>query len=242
MPWLPWEEIRSFLLNLKRIIKLWPDMIHLYPFRPTEETLFSKKWYIYDEKSIKNRDLTYELSVKLVEKNWYYWVENDSWGKMDWAKNEQEVDKIVNNCSILWFGYPTRSYIHKNLMYFTGYNMYGKKEITYMWIKLSRDDYIIRYIISHFRSWFSISEINNLFWIDFERKFRKKIDYLKQNRIVYIKENYFYTKIRNVFSKLVFSKIFYTEFNMKLILEKYNYNSNINYIKKFNDTLSNSYK
>ena len=242
MPWIPWENLKSFLINLKKIIDLWPDMIHLYPFRPSKETLFTKNWYNYTKNDIKNRDLMYNLWIKLVEKNWYYWVENDSWWKKDSARNEQEVDKIVNNCSILGFWYPTRSYIHKNLMYFTWYNMYNKDEPIYMWIEMKKDDYIARYIISHFRSWFYLEYFNREFDIDFINYYSNEIKFLEENNIAYIKDWFFKTSIDNVFDKLLYSKIFYTEKNVKFLLDKFNYNSNIDYISKFKDTLSTSYK
>ncbi len=242
MPWIPWENLKSFLVNLKKIIELWPDMIHLYPFRPSKETLFSKNWYNYTNKDIKNRDLMYELWIKLIEKYWYYWVENDSWWKKDNARNEQEVDKIVNNCSILGFWYPARSYIHKNLMYFTWYDMYKKDEPIYMWIEMKKDDYMARYIISHFRSGFSLDDFYKEFKINFTDYYLKEIDFLEKNNIAYVKNWFLKTNINNVFDKLLFSKIFYTEENIKFLLEKFNYNKNINYIKKFKDTLSASYK
>ena len=242
MPWIPWENLKDFLINLKKIINLKPNMIHLYPFRPTKETLFFKKWFNYTKNDIKNRDLMYELWVKLIEKNWYYWVENDSWWLQDEARNEQEVDKIVNNCSILWFWYPTRSYIHKNLMYFTWYNMYENDDPVYMWIEMSKNDYIVRYIISHFRSWFDILDFNKRFNVNFEEKFSNEIKFLKKKNIAYIKDNYFFTKVNNVFEKLLYSKIFYSKENIEFLIDKFNYDDNIDYIAKFKNILSNSYK
>jgi len=242
MPWIPWENLEFFLLNLKKIINLWPDMIHLYPFRPSEETLFSKKWYTYNNKDIKNRDLMYELWIKLIEKYWYYGVKNDSWGKKESARNEQEVDKIVNNCSILGFWYPTRSYIHKNLMYFTWYNMYKDDEPIYMWIELTKKDYMIRYIISHFRSWFNLKDFKKEFGVEFKEVFKEEIKFLFQNWVLNIKDNYLYSNINNVFEKLLYSKVFYDEKYVKFLLEKNNFDSNINYISKFKNILSVHYK
>ncbi len=242
MPWIPWENLKDFLFNLKRIISLKPNMIHLYPFRPTEETLFTKNWYKYNQIDIKNRDLMYELWVKLIEKNWYSWIENDSWGLNESAKNEQEVDKIVNNCSILWFWYPTRSYIHKNLMYFTWYDMYKTNNPIYMWIKLTNKDYVSRFLISHFRNWFNISEINKKFWIDFLELYKKEIVFLISNNIVNINNDFFTTKINNVYEKLVFSKIFYSKENIEILLKKFWYDDKIDYVNEFKNTLSIAYK
>lgn len=243
LPGIPWENLKDFLLNLKRLINLSPDMIHLYPFRPTDETLFTKEWNIYSDKDVKNRNLMYEMWVKLVEKNWYFWIDNDSWWKKDEAKNEQEVDKILNNCSIIGFWYPTRSYIHKNLMYFTWFEMYDENnDFKYVWIKLSKEDYIVRYIISHFRHWFKIDEINQKFSIDFEDLFKEEISFLKANWMIIIIDWRFETKINNVFEKLLFSKIFYNKKYINSYLEKYSYERDENYIKKFEDILSVSYK
>ncbi|NUJ97300.1 radical SAM protein [Candidatus Gracilibacteria bacterium] len=242
MPGIPGENLKNFLLNLRRIIQMNPDMIHLYPFRPSEDTLFYKKGFIYTENDIKNRDLMYELGVKLIEKYGYYGVENDSWGKNDSARNEQEVDKIINNCSILGFGYPTRSYIHKNLMYFTGYDMYNESNTVYMGIKLETKDYISRYIISHFRDGFDIKILNEKFGIDFLELYKFEIKFLEVNNILEIRGNYFKTKINNVFEKLLFSKIFYSEENIKVILDKFSYNEDKDYVKEFKDTLSIVYK
>lgn len=242
MPWIPWENLKDFLLNLKRIISLKPNMIHLYPFRPTEETLFFKNWFQYTSNDIKNRDIMYELGVKLIERNWYTWIENDSWWLNKSAINEQEVDKIVNNCSILGFWYPTRSYIHKNLMYFTWYDMYKTENSIYMWIKLTSKDYISRFLISHFRNGFDIIELNNKFWINFLDLYKNEIEFLTINKIAYIENNFFKTNISNVFEKLLFSKIFYSNENINLILDKFWYSENINYIQKFKDTLSVVYK
>jgi len=243
MPWIPWENLKDFLLNLKRIIYMNPDMIHLYPFRPSKETLFYKEWLKYTDKDIKNRDLMYELWVKLIEKYWYYWIENDSWGKKDDSKNEQEVDKIVNNCSILWFWYPVRSYIHKNLMYFTWYEMYKYDENpTYLWVYLLERDYVSRYLISHFRNGFDIKTLNEEFWIDFLKLYEQEINFLRINNILEIRDNYFHTKVNNVFEKLLFSKIFYSKENINMILQKFWYNNEVDYLKKFKNTLSIAYK
>lgn len=242
MPWIPWENLRDFLLNLKRIISLNPDMIHLYPFRPTEETLFSKNGYTYSKNDIRNRDLMYEMWAKLIEKSWFYWIENDSWWKKDSSRNEQEVDKIVNNCSILWFWYPTRSYIHKNLMYFTWYEMYKDEEPRYMWIELTSRDYISRFLISHFRNGFNIDEFNLKFWVDFLLQYRGEIDFLQKQNIACIENNFFKTKIQTVFEKLLYSKVFYSQNNINIILKNFWYDEKKDYISLFKDTLSIAYK
>lgn len=242
MPWIPWENLKDFLINLKRIILLKPNMIHLYPFRPTKETLFYKDWFTYTDNDIKNRDIMYELWVKLIESFWYKWIENDSWWLNESARNDQEVDKIVNNCSILWFWYPTRSYIHKNLMYFTWYDMYKDDYPTYMGIKMFKNDYISRFIISHFRHWFDINEINQKFSINFLDLYKNEISFLEENKVINIENNFFKTKIENVYEKLLFSKIFYSVENIKLILDKFSYDEKRDYVKEFQNTLSIAYK
>jgi coproporphyrinogen III oxidase-like Fe-S oxidoreductase len=241
--WLPWDNMKDFLLNLKKLISFKPDMFHIYPFRPTENTRYVKGGNIYSKLDMKVRDHTYNLWKAMIEKAWYFWVKNDSWGLEEWAWNKQEIEKIVNNCSVLWFWSSAHSQVFSKLTYVSPEsNDYKWIDSKFFWLWIDKLDSSIKYIISHFRNGFDINTFNSLFDIIFEKQFEKELIFLAKYNMWYIENWYFKTNIKNVFEKLLYSKIFFKEEYIDYYKKKYNYDENHDYVTEFKNFISDSFK
>lgn len=230
--WLPWEDIKWFISNLKLILeKISPDIIHMYPFAPWGNVPYTKLWNIYSEQEKRNRDIMFWLWEKLIYKYWYY--------KSDWYVKNWKIDnsiwsiKCKIDMSIISFWYPLdiQWYLEWIWMYTSWYNN------IYALYKYNNNlDILIRREMFRF-SWLWI-DINLVYFkekykINILQYLKKEIDFLINEDVIYIENNFIKSRLKYIWEKTIYRWIFLTEDLFERFLEKNKYDETKNYIEYF---------
>ncbi len=239
--WLPFEKISTFVNNLKIIItKINPDIIHMYPFSPTDNTLFTKMWHKFTSEQIINRDKMFLLWEKLIKS--FDYIKSDWYVKVWKEVNSIWWMKCYKDMSVISFWYPLdiQWYLEWVWCYTSRYNSsyaiytYKSKDII-----LRRELFRLTWLWKDI----NLAHLNNKFWIDVLKYLSSEFRVLFDSNIINFKWSEIISfNTRYVWEKTICRWIFLPKNLLKEFLLKNKINHNINYIDKFRKKLWEYYK
>jgi len=230
---LPGETLASFLKGFSSLIKLRPDIIHLYKFYPADNSIFHKEGLVYDQQAVLLRDKMIKLGEKIVAKEGYLSIRNEfeAWGLEFSARNRQDAERKEKPYSVLGLGAYAKSAVFANLRYQNSANHYFK-ETEYFGCPLNEDEEMRNFIISAGRGGFSLTEFKEIFKQDPLAVFNDQFAFLQNND--YFLQNGDHLEIRtpdsNTFHFLM-KKLFYPSKTIEQLKDFYKqeYDPTINY-------------
>lgn len=227
------QSYESFFKSLKKIIALDPEMIHIYPFSASDETLFSKSGKKLLAKDLKLRHKMIEEGNELIIQSGYKEIRNDSYGKVEANRNKQEADNVEANASILALGYKARGHIFGELIY----QIRNFEEKNYAeGILVDLEDEVTKYLIYNLRSPINLNGMFNIFSFYSLKKLKQKIKYLSLLKKVKLQDKLLIPQIKTRQEQLVYSKFLYKKEYLQKLADYYSkeYNPAMNYNQKLN--------
>lgn len=239
MAGLPYQSVNSFLKDLHFLLKLRPDMVHVFSFIPLKYTSFIKKGGNLSAAQIKNRELMVKLANDILAK-YFSSIPHEVMGK-EGAENIQEVDMRRQNSSLLGLGYGSQSHIFGYFWYQHPETIYFKEKpniqiAPFIGIKSSLEEEMRKFLINNLQTGFDREIFLKLFGKDILKVFSKEIsDLVALKKISVNKEKITSSLIRRR-EVLLLLKHFYSPERIKAILKncKNQYNPKENYLSKFN--------
>jgi len=232
---LPGETLTTFTKGFTELIKLRPDILHLYKFYPADNTIFYKEGMVYGTTQVDLRQKMIKLGEKFVKIAGYKLIRNEfeAWGLNFDARNKQDAERKEKPYSVLGLGNYAKSHIFSILHYQNGADHYfGQVGHEYRGCYVDEKEEMRHFIISAGRGGFYLNEFKNIFQQDPFVLFAEQFKYLKENGWLEIKDGFLriITKDSNQFNYLM-KKLFYKSEIINKLRDYYQneYQSEINY-------------
>jgi len=241
---LPGETLQSFMIGFTEILKLRPEIIHLYAFCPTEDTLFIKEGNIYSEQQIANRSKMQRVGEQLVRKAGYKEIKNDSWGLLEEAKNRQEAGRKEFPYSILGLGNSARSNVFKIMAYTNNSDHYNFPQGKIYGHSINDEEELRHFLMLSFRGGVNKKEIKRIFGFDIEKLFAQELNFLQKNGNLKIDGDNLILNAKNTNEyHFLLKKLFYSPEVINSLAEYYKneYMPTINYQEKLAQNFDNNF-
>jgi oxygen-independent coproporphyrinogen III oxidase len=208
-----WQSLISFVHDIKKVLSLNPDMIHIHPYTATVRVI-DEKIYSVDEK------LSIQMSKiwnSLLEKEGYFSVEGDANGKSINSRNKQLYDAQLGWgyigiwVSAIGYNWLYRTINHDTLeSYFSSIDKgeFPIKFASWVWEKAKMIQYII-YNMRYGKIW--LWEFVLRFWKDILEEFPEVIKTLIDEWVVKISSEYIHFQYKTPKEYSIYSKYFYEE-------------------------------
>jgi oxygen-independent coproporphyrinogen-3 oxidase len=238
---LPGDNFESFKDGLKRIIAMRPDLIQINPFFPSYETNFFKFGGEYSPTDILRRTQEAKTGIGFLEKAGYRKVDgaNLGYARIPGVANQQEIDKVEYNSSVLSFGPASHAHAFAQLQYtnqYTGRNWNQKLLPKYLGIKLNLQEEMRRFIIVHLRKPILRAFFRQLFGRDIVESFFKELREIQGFDLFYVDNQKLLFKIRTRQEQLILAKHFFNSnylYNLQKI-RKVRFRKDKNYFSELN--------
>ena len=223
---LPGDNINSFRRGLEEIIALGPQLIHINPFFPSNETNFFKSGREYSEDDMARRTREAELGIKILLERGYKRAEGAFLGfsRGEGVANQQEIDRVRSTSSYLSFGPSAESHAFGQLDYTNAY--FGRE-----WVKKVRPHYIgcdfditeemRKHMVSNLRYVIYRNNFLRLFGRDIVGVFKKELEELLRFNLVHIDGEKVFFKIRTRQEQLILAKHFFSRKYLNNIEKKF---------------------
>ncbi|MBN1899545.1 MAG: radical SAM protein [Spirochaetes bacterium] len=244
---LPGDNLRSFLKGLKEIMALEPDMIHINPFFPSDETHFDQIGREYSEKDMKRRSREANLGTEILLKAGYKRADGAFLGfcRREGVCNQQEIDRVKYTSSYLSFGPSAESHAFGQMDYTNAY--FGKKWNKpvlprYIGRELDVKEEMRKHIVSNLRKVIVRKDFKNLFGGDIVDNFKEEIEILNDFNLVHIDQEKIFFKIKTRQEQLILAKHFFKPAYLKGMATKFKvrFNKNKNYFKEITKLIDSS--
>ena len=104
MAGLPGQSLRDFMQTIGKVVKLKPDMVHIHPFYPTENSLFMQNGGKLTKNNMLIREEMCQKGSMVLRKFGYSNLKFDAMGNNIEARNIQLSDAIEYNSPFLGLG------------------------------------------------------------------------------------------------------------------------------------------
>lgn len=233
------QSKESFIQSLKEVIAMDPDIIHIYPFSPSENTIFTKSGKVMGPAAIRRRNEMIIEGNKLIQEAGYKDIEYDSLGKHDHDMNYQEGQNAKYNCSILGIGSIAKSHIFGECYYHSNHYFDDDiKRFPYAGTWCSMKDEMSKYIIWNLRKGVNTNEFWKLFKRNLFEEFNEEINLLESMNKIEISKGLLKSKMKSRKEHLTYTKVFYSKEVVGLLRKKFSgeyepdkdYEEDLNYI------------
>lgn len=226
---LPSQTISSFKKDLKKIVSLKPEMVHLNDFIPTSFVELYKNNKIIDYGKIleqKKYSAMTKFAVSLLGTNNYKTLEYDSWALNDNSDNKLLTEAVRDYSSFLALGPGAVSRASGELHYVNcndidRYNRLLKNMVPpiHSSFKFDKDEAMRDYILNNLRyGKISQPKFRNLFNTTIENRYQSTFKTLLNRKDISFNGEYY--RLKQITSYLVFWKKFLNSFFSKKILKK----------------------
>ncbi len=163
------DTAAGFSRHFKELLKLEPEMVHVYPYTPRQAFPASPE-----------KEKILRIAREMVESHGYRSIKNDGWGKSDASANIQVKHKIEKAGSCLGLGNRSRSHIFGRLAYMPpSYRDYLKsgqegKPPTYHGFALKLRHQVERFLIDNLRQGVSKAQFTELFGGNLQNYLQKR--------------------------------------------------------------------
>lgn len=239
MAGLPYQSVASFVDDLQFLLKLKPDMVHIFSFIPLEETVFVREGGTLSPTQIKNREIMVRIANKMLAK-YFSLIPHEVMGN-EGAENVQEVDMRRQNSSLLGLGYGSHSHIFGYFWYkhdkATCFKEKPSNEIPpFIGIDGSLEEEMRKFVINNIQTGFERKLFKQLFGKDVMEIFPKEMaDLIALGKITVGKQKISSSLIRRR-EVILFLKHFCSQERIKAILDTcgVKFNPKKDYISEFN--------
>jgi oxygen-independent coproporphyrinogen III oxidase len=237
------QSVKSFLDDLKTVLELGADMVHVTGFTPLAHTPFCRAGNRLSLSQKRNREIMVGLSHEILTK-FYKDISAENAGSSEKAENVQETDLRKENSSLLGIGYGSQShafgqawYQHPHLIMMKSKPDF-KKIPPFFGVRGSLDEEMRKFIFSNLQRGFSRKFFYALFGEDALKVFKGQIGCLVRDGKLKVDGDRVISSINKRQDFLVYSKLFYSQKRIDSIFQahKGEYDQNRDYQKDM-DTL-----
>lgn len=215
---LPNQTMNSFKDDLRKIIDLNPDCIHLNVFTPINSRAF--EYLTYEQVNLREKMIRF--AKKTLRAEGYKKYLSEGFVKSEDGINKQFQDIVDLNTNIIAIGHRSRGHVFRRYNYVVNYG----KEISYSALRLTKDNEMEKYTAFNLGGGINLSNFSSLFSVDFERYYEGilsklfSLGYLKKKENIIsfkIEKNYyinaykFFIIVQLFWSNEIFKKIYSNE-------------------------------
>lgn len=220
------QSVKSFLSDLKTMLDLGADMIHVTGFTPLAHTPFCRAGKKLSPLQKENRKTMLAASRKIF-KMVFKEIDCENSGLSERAENVQETDLRKENSSLLGIGYSAQSHAFSQVWYahphlvdlaIADHKPNYKRLPVFTGVRGGLDEEMRKFIFSNLQRGFSRKFFYGLFGRDPVDFFRKEITALTAMGKLEIKGDRVISRISGRQEFLILSKIFYSKERIKAIL------------------------
>jgi coproporphyrinogen III oxidase-like Fe-S oxidoreductase len=237
------QSIQSFVSDLKLVLKLGADMVHVTGFTPLSHTLFCKAGKKLSLSQKQDREIMIAKSREIIRK-FFKEIKAENSGSSEEAANIQETDIRKENSSLLGIGYSAQSHAFSQVWYEHPHLVIKKNKPDYKKLPIFRgvrgnlDEEMRKFIFNNLQKGFSRRFFYKLFKRDVLLVFNQEITELVKLRKLKIENDQIISNIKKRKEFLIFSKLFYSRKRIQAIFlaHKNEYQENKDYQQEL-DTL-----
>ena len=186
---LPGQTIHSFLKDLRFILSLKPEAIHINPLEEDEQVILLRK-----EKKIKEGDRNkmnemLESADIEIKKYGYQYYRNEPYVLSPQAANLQDQLRFFSNGSLLGLGAGALAYIpnhytyHNNVLEdYLNYRAKGNFPPYIQGYPLTKRESILNYVVHNIRSGINRKMFSSIFGVRLDKEFRIEFESLRKLR------------------------------------------------------------
>ncbi len=223
---LPGDSLDSFLKGLRTIISLKPELIHINPFFPSNETNFYRGNREYSNDDMERRTMEADLGMKILMESGYKRAEGAFLGfaRVEGVGNQQEIDRVRFTSSYLSFGPSAESHAFGQMDYTNAY--FGRQwnapvAPNYIGCDFDVPEEMRKHMVSNLRYPIYRRNFHKLFGKDIVKVFRKELDQLLKFDLVHIDDEKVFFKIRTRQEQLILAKHFFSSRFLKGLEKKF---------------------
>jgi len=214
---LPGQTAASFLKDVNFVLQLRPDAIHIFSYEEENLVIFYMMGKRITDKDRTKRDQMLELADGEIRKYGYRSYRGEAYLLSPGAANFQFQYRYSVNGSLLGLGAEALSYIPGYYAYENfkteEYLNYGDKDQFPPYLNgypLNKDETCTNYIINNIRDGLDKTIFRRLYRVDFNKTFRKEINFLKRLGILQESRERIKLIARNDFEFRTYSKFFFS--------------------------------
>lgn len=234
---LPQQTVGSFLNDVRTMIRMGVDIIHITPFSDIRSTVYGQKVGIEELLSIcRKRDIMIKEGKGLVEQAGYRRYAFEAYAKSEENGCRHEYNYLYHAASVLGVGPYARGILSGHLQYYT---LPRKKMNRWIFIAGRTDKRyaMARFLILHMLRGISGQEFRNVFAEDMEVFFYEELSFLLRCGII-MRDG---TKIcyrgdrsmKSLFEYFALSRVFYGEVVLKQLRKSLQRHYNTSYQYSF---------
>jgi oxygen-independent coproporphyrinogen-3 oxidase len=219
------QTLDSFINDMKVVVGLGADMVHINAFKPLSHTPFSREGRKSSADARRCRDIMIHMGKEYLAQHLYADTLHDEMAKSAYARNLQEADLRRQNSSLLGIGYGAQSHVFGHLWYqhpksincqpldltkippCVGIRSNGKREM-------------VKYVVNNLRSGFSKSSFRKIFGVDVEDVFKKELKELEALGKATLTNNEVKTSLQNYKEYITLAKHLYPKDMIREIMEE----------------------
>lgn len=212
---LPGQTLDQAQRSMDVVLGWRPDVIHVYPFQPTEETVYHREGFGVSSDGEQDRERMLARCREMLMDAGYQQVPHESWALSLEARNRQDVEKIVNAASILPLGYLARGHVFGRLAYGSteaGYRAYiedhGQADF-YWGHTIGIEDDMVRYLISNLRNGVDRVAFHRIFGEDPLKRFWRIFLWLQQRGVVKVRRTRIDSLMNSSHESVVYAKVLF---------------------------------
>jgi coproporphyrinogen III oxidase-like Fe-S oxidoreductase len=227
MAGLPEQTFEDWERSIEELVRWRPDVIHVYPFQPTHETTYYKEGFRVTPEIEALRTRMLEHAEKVLRTEGWKDVPHDSYALSLEARNQQDVDKIVNAASILPLGYNARGHVFGALSYGTleaGFKQYMEdrsKADFYYGLPVSLEDDMVRWTISNLMTGIDRERFHAIFGVDIVERFPAQLRWLQERGLIDVQLTRIVSKMETSAESVVWSKLFFADKYHEMLRERF---------------------
>ncbi|MBN1899355.1 MAG: radical SAM protein [Spirochaetes bacterium] len=233
------QSVKSFLSDLKTVLELGADMVHVTGFTPLDHTPFCRAGKKLSLKQKKNREIMIQRSHEILSR-FYRDISAENPGRTPGAENVQETDLRKENSSLLGIGYSAQSHAFGQAWYQHPHVIMMKKKPLYKdlppfaGVRGSLDEEMRKFLFSNLQRGFSRRFFCRLFKKDVLNVFKRELFELVRMGKLRIEGDRIISFIRRRQDFLIYSKYFYSPNRIRSIFKVHEkeYDENVDYQKK----------
>ncbi|MFH1434346.1 MAG: radical SAM protein [Pseudomonadota bacterium] len=209
------QSVASFMKDVKLVVDIGADMVHVNAFSPLAHTPFSRAGKKMSAGAMKNRDLMVVKGREYLAARGYSPTLHDEMAKSDDAVNTQEADLRQKNSSMLGIGYGAESHAFGHLWYrhprcIPAAPFDTAKIPPSTGVKSSAKDELVHFMVRNLRSGFRRSTFRAIAGKDVLQVFGGQLKELEAMGRVEITRERVNTSMRNYKEFVMLSKHFYS--------------------------------
>ena len=212
---LPGQTLDQVKRSAEVVLGWRPDVVHVYPFQPTSETVYHQEGFRVSSEAEQVREEMLNVCRGMLRDAGYGDLPHESWALSMDARNRQDLEKIVNAASILPLGYLARGHVFGRLSYGStegGYRKYmeDRDAVDFYWgHSLELEDDMVRYLISNLRNGISRVEFQRLFREDPLVRFWRPFLWLQERGLVRVTRTMIESRMQSSHESVAFAKVLF---------------------------------